>query len=157
MLMGGIAPYGTYRTKDGGAVSLGALEPKFWKAFCREAGLECGMDALVPGPHQEEWKRKVADAIAARTRDEWAEIGARADCCLEPVLMPDELVDDPQHAAREILLSQGSLPTPRTPIASAPARGEAPQHGAQSREILAETGFTDADVTRLKELGVIDG
>jgi alpha-methylacyl-CoA racemase len=115
------------------------------------------MDALVPGPHQEEWKQKVADAIASKTRDEWAEIGARADCCLEPVLMPDELVDDPQHGARGILLSQGSLPTPRTPIAADPARGEAPEHGAQSQEILAETGFSQAEIARLRELGVLDG
>ena len=83
MLMGGLAPYGTYATKDGGAVALGALEPKFWKAFCRAAEIECGMEALVPGPHQTEWKKKIADAIAGKTRDEWAAIGAEADCCLE--------------------------------------------------------------------------
>ncbi len=155
MLMGGIAPYGTYRTKDGGAVSLGALEPKFWKAFCREAGLEVGMDALVPGPHQEAWKEKVAAAIAERTRDEWAEIGARADCCLEPVLTPDELAHDPQHQARGMLVPQGKLPVPRTPIADEPAGGPAPAHGAQSDEILAERGFSPEEIDALRAGGAL--
>ncbi len=155
ILMGGIAPYGTYRTKDGGAVSLGALEPKFWKAFCTEAGLEPGMDALVPGPHQTEWKRKVAEAVAQKTRDEWAEISARADCCLEPVLLPDELLEDPQHQAREVFVSAGKLSVPKTPIAAEPARGPAPAHGGQSDEILAETGFTQEEIARLHSQGIL--
>jgi len=155
MLMGGIAPYGTYTTKDGGAVALGALEPKFWKAFCRAAGLEAGMDALLPGPHQAAWKEKVAAAIADKTRDEWAAIAAEADCCLEPVLMPDELADDPQHAARGIFIEtdQGQMPVPRTPIAEEGATGEAPQHGGETEEILKESGFLPAEIAKLREVG----
>jgi alpha-methylacyl-CoA racemase len=33
ILTGGIAPYCTYATQDGGAIALGSLEPKFWMAF----------------------------------------------------------------------------------------------------------------------------
>src|SRR5262249_46215387 len=32
------ACYNVYRTKDGELVALGALEPKFWQAFCRASG-----------------------------------------------------------------------------------------------------------------------
>lgn len=59
-LNGGIAPFGTYATKDGRAMALGALEPKFWMTFCAGVGIECGMDALMPGPHQPAWKAKLA-------------------------------------------------------------------------------------------------
>ena len=59
-LIGGIAPYNTYATKDGRAVALAALEPKFWMAFCAGVGLEPQLEALVPGPHQTAIKAKVA-------------------------------------------------------------------------------------------------
>src|SRR5690606_10796952 len=39
LLMGGIAPYGTYATRDEKAVALAALEPKFWMTFCAAVGL----------------------------------------------------------------------------------------------------------------------
>jgi crotonobetainyl-CoA:carnitine CoA-transferase CaiB-like acyl-CoA transferase len=157
MLMGGLAPYGTYRTKDGGSVALGALEPKFWKRFCHEAGLECGMDALVPGPHQHDWKQKVADAIATKTRGEWAEVGARADCCLEPVLTPDELLSDPQHEARGIFIASGDdrMRVPRTPIARPTEGLRAPEHGAQTEEILKDNGFSPQEIAKLKEVEAV--
>ncbi len=45
-LTGGLALYGTYATKDGRYVALGALEPKFWMAFCAGAGIAADMTAL---------------------------------------------------------------------------------------------------------------
>lgn len=157
-LMGGIAPYDTYRTKDGGAVSLGALEPKFWNAFCQAVGLEADMAALAPGPHQAEWKRRIAEKIAERTRDEWAEVGERTDCCLEPVLTPEELASDPQHAARGVFVQgPGGLPLPRTPGvpsgAGSAAAEPAPQQGEHGEPILREAGFTDAEIAALRAAG----
>ncbi|MEZ5507592.1 MAG: CoA transferase [Gammaproteobacteria bacterium] len=38
MLNGGAARYRTYQTADGFHVALGAVEPKFWQAFCDAAG-----------------------------------------------------------------------------------------------------------------------
>ena len=38
LLSGGAACYGVYRTKDGRFVALGALEPKFFAAFCAAVG-----------------------------------------------------------------------------------------------------------------------
>ena len=37
-LNGGVAYYQVYETKDGRHVMLGAIEPKFWRAFCLAAG-----------------------------------------------------------------------------------------------------------------------
>jgi alpha-methylacyl-CoA racemase len=37
-LHGGLPAYHLYETKDGKAITLGALEPKFWSAFCERAG-----------------------------------------------------------------------------------------------------------------------
>ncbi len=157
MLMGAIAPYCTYRTKDGGAVTLGALEPKFWASFCAGTGLENNPMAQMPGPHQAEWKTKVAAIIASRTTAEWATFNEEHDCCLEPVLTPDEATRDPQHVARGLFLEReiGGAPVrmARTPVAPA-AEGTAPRQGEQTEAILREHGFSADEIARLREAGV---
>jgi len=83
-LGGALACYRPYRCADGW-ITIGALEPKFWVAFC--AGV--GREDLVVGqfdPPGSETHRAVEAVVAARTRDEWAAFAAEHDCCLEPVL-----------------------------------------------------------------------
>lgn len=157
VLMGGIAPYNTYATKDGKAVALGALEPKFWSAFCTGVGIDNDFAAQVPGEHQAEWKAKLAEVFAGKTRDEWAELAAEWDCCLEPVLGAEELAADPQHAARGVFVMRptgggGELALPRTPVAP-PAEGMAPKQGQHSAAILSDAGFSDDEVAALRDSG----
>lgn len=151
-LTGGIAPYATYRTKDDRWVSLGALEPKFWKAFCDGVGLDLDMTAMMPGAHQPALKARLAEVFAGRTRDEWAAFGAERDCCLEPVLEPHELATDPHLAARQVLHRQatpwGESLQIRLPVAP-PAEGSAPSMGGHTREILVGAGHSSAEVDAL--------
>jgi crotonobetainyl-CoA:carnitine CoA-transferase CaiB-like acyl-CoA transferase len=153
-LMGAIAPYSTYLTKDGRAVSLGALEPKFWSSFCKGTGLEESPMAQFPGPHQAEWKAKVAAIIGARTRDEWVAFNEAHDCCLEPILTPDETFEDPQHVARGVWVERptqdgGKVRMARTPVAPA-AEGVAPRQGEHTDAILREHGFSDDEIAALR-------
>jgi len=154
VLMGGIAPYNTYVTKDGKMVALGALEPKFWTAFCVAAGIEPSMEALLPGPHQAAWKKRVGDAIRARTRDEWAAIGRERDCCIEPVLEPGETFVDEQHVARGMFVRdpEGRL-QPRTPIASLAEAGAAPKQGEHTDAVLRDAGFSGEEIAALRASG----
>lgn len=157
-LTGGIAPYGAYATKDGKVVTLGALEPKFWATFATAVGLEPDMSALLPGPHQAEWKRRLADVFSARTRAEWEAFSATHDCCLEPVLEPAELRADPHLAARGVffdlaspwgLLQQLRLPlTPRDKTHSPP-----PRVGEHTDAILRDAGLDDEAIAALREGG----
>lgn len=159
-LAGGIAPFCTYRTKDGRYVALGALEPKFWMAFCSGVGVEAGMDALMPGPHQGDWKARLGVIFEDRTLAEWVEFAKMNDCCLEPVLLPSELEADPQHAAREMFKT---LPTRdgtpltqiRVPIAEPPTTGAAPERGEHTVAVLRDAGFDDAAIAALKKSGVL--
>jgi crotonobetainyl-CoA:carnitine CoA-transferase CaiB-like acyl-CoA transferase len=153
-LSGGIAPYNTYETKDGRWMSLGALEPKFWTTFCTGVGLPAEMSGLMPGPHQIELRRQVAEIFRQRTRDEWATFAAERDCCLEPVLEPDELRTDPHIASRDLLFEipspRGPVPQFRLPITPQGASfSPPPRSGEHTREILREAGLTDADIDAL--------
>src|SRR5262249_45023632 len=134
-LTGGIAPYNTYLSKDGYPMTLAALEPKFWTAFCLAVGLEPNMNAVMVGPHQSGIKQGVAEIFRGRTRAEWVALAAERDCMLEPVLSPSELRADAQLAARELLFDlpspKGPIPQVRTPVtprddafAPPPAPGE---------------------------------
>jgi crotonobetainyl-CoA:carnitine CoA-transferase CaiB-like acyl-CoA transferase len=153
-LAGAIAPFGTYATKDGRAMALGALEPKFWLAFCAAAGLEGDMSALAPGPHQVELKARVRAIFASKTFAEWCAIASATDCCLEPVLWPDELASDPQHVSRGALPRLGTLPFVRTPGAETPCVGPAPAQGEHSDAILREAGFAGDEIAALRSAGV---
>ena len=98
-----IACYRTYRCADG-YVTLGALEPKLWRAFCD------GLDRpdLVPHPGAQPgspFGDAVEQLFLERTRDEWAAFAAEHDCCLEPVLSPSE-----SFAAAELDARAGAMP-----------------------------------------------
>jgi len=162
VLDGGIAPYNTYLTADGAAVSLGALEPKFLFAFAGAAGVEIDGDALRPGPHQAALRARFAEVFASKTRDEWAAFGAANDCCVEPVLRPEELPTDPQHAARGVFFDvpggDGATRTVfRTPVgAGAAVAHHGPRRaGEDAGEILREAGVSDEEVAAMRAAGAL--
>jgi crotonobetainyl-CoA:carnitine CoA-transferase CaiB-like acyl-CoA transferase len=159
-LTGGIAPYGTYFTKDGEAITVGALEPKFLKSFCRAAGLDFDPTALVVGPHQEALKEKFAAVFASKTRSDWEGIAAEHDCMVEPVLRPDELFGDAHLKARgvffEVTAGDEKFHEYRTPVTprdlDAPP---APKSGEHTDVILREAGFSDEEIASLRASGVV--
>ncbi len=157
MLSGGLAPYGVYRTADGGAVALAALEPKFWRRFCEASGFEGSMEDLLPGPHQASLKERLRAHFALRDRAEWERLAEEADCCLEPVLRPEESPTDRQHAARGLFTPSGTgMPRLATPL-GAPAAGEAPRLGEHTEAVLREAGISPEQMERLRRAGVLGG
>jgi crotonobetainyl-CoA:carnitine CoA-transferase CaiB-like acyl-CoA transferase len=153
-LTGGIAPYNTYLAKDGAPMTLAALEPKFWTAFCAAVGLECDTSALVPGPHQAALKARVAEIFAGRTRAEWEAFAENHDCLVEPVLAPNELAGDAHTRARgltfELNVAGESVPEIRTPVSSRDHAGTAaPMPGQHTREIFREAGFDETEIAEL--------
>jgi crotonobetainyl-CoA:carnitine CoA-transferase CaiB-like acyl-CoA transferase len=158
VLTGGIAPYNTYLSSDGHPITLAALEPKFWAAFCAVVGFEPDMTALFPGPHQVEVKRRVADLFATKTRDEWVAFGAAHDCLVEPVLTPAEAAKDPHLASRgmffDLATPRGTIPQFRTPVTPRDASfSPPPRMGEHTREILMEAGFGEAEIDALVKCG----
>jgi crotonobetainyl-CoA:carnitine CoA-transferase CaiB-like acyl-CoA transferase len=152
-LTGGIAAYGVYETKDGKAMALGALEPKFWMQFAAGIGLEADMSGIVPGPHQKELCAKVAAIFKSKTRAEWEAFAKERDCCLEPVLEPAELKTDPHLSARKVFFEMKS---PWGPIQQfrlpgiEPSPTPPPKQGADTDAILKEAGFDAARIETLR-------
>jgi alpha-methylacyl-CoA racemase len=157
-LTGGIALYATYRTRDGKYVAIGALEPKFWLAFCAAVGLAPDMGALIPGPHQAALKATLAGIFAGRTRAEWEAFSREHDCCLEPVLEPGDLRADAHLKARDVFFALdspwGPIEQLRTPVTDPTATHTAPpRQGEHTESILKEAGLGDAAIAALRAAG----
>jgi crotonobetainyl-CoA:carnitine CoA-transferase CaiB-like acyl-CoA transferase len=157
-LTGGIAPYNTYLSKDGHAMTLASLEPKFWMAFCAGVGLEARMDALIPGPHQEELKARVGAIFGSKTREEWVAFAAANDCCLEPVLDAGSIAEDPLILARRLVFDiptpRGPLPQFRTPVTPKDESFTPPPlAGEHTRAIFRDAGFSDDEIDALVKAG----
>ncbi|MDQ2621691.1 MAG: CoA transferase, partial [Actinomycetota bacterium] len=78
-LGGGLVCYLPYEAADGW-VSCGALEPKFWRAFCEDTGNPDLIEVQFERPGSEGWER-VAAVFRGRTRDEWKAFNDEHDCC----------------------------------------------------------------------------
>ncbi|HUQ01348.1 MAG TPA: CaiB/BaiF CoA-transferase family protein [Kofleriaceae bacterium] len=152
-LNGAMACYGVYRCKDDRFVSVGALEPKFWIAFNQALGRKPDISELAaPAAKQEAIREEIATILVTKTRDEWVAALAQHDCLLEPVLELEELPSHPLHQAREMFITvdggpAGPLRHVRTPLGPPVRPTPPPALGADGKAVLADYGFSDADIT----------
>ncbi len=166
MLAGAIICYRPYRCADG-YVTLGALEPKFWNAFCQGVGRDDLRDHAFDRPGSDA-HREVEAIFARRTREQWHRFACENDCCLEPVLDLDEVLESELVRAREMvieLVQPGAEQTvkllgmpiklSRTP--GDPTRAPGPALGDHTEEVLAEAGFSAEEIAALTESGAIAG
>ncbi len=103
MLNGGWACYRIYGTRDGGEMALGAVEPKFWRAFCERANRSDWISRQSDPLPQHELIRDVGAFFASITLAECVEQFATADCCLAPLLDLREAVAHPHHVTRGLV------------------------------------------------------
>lgn len=135
---GGHACYNVFPTKDGERVALGALEPKFWTAFCRAVGRPDLETRQLTGPaDQAALIEDVRAIFRSRTRAEWLLWFESHDVCVSPVNSPREALDDPHVAARGVVVHAPGLRAIRAPfVGTAPALTPAPGVGEHTAEIL---------------------
>jgi crotonobetainyl-CoA:carnitine CoA-transferase CaiB-like acyl-CoA transferase len=136
---GGHACYNVYRTRDGELVALGALEPKFWAAFCQAVGRgDLAGRHLTGDADQAALLEEVRSIFASRTRAEWLSLLEQADLCLTPVNRPGEALADPHIQARSAVVRGDGLRAVRPPfVQAAQPLGRAPGVGEHTQEILA--------------------
>jgi crotonobetainyl-CoA:carnitine CoA-transferase CaiB-like acyl-CoA transferase len=163
-LTGRLICYRPYACKDGW-VTLGALEPKFWQAWCRGVDREDLIEKQFEAPGSEA-HADVERIFVERTRDEWHAFAEQHDCCLEPVLALDEALDSELVRAREMVVqidqpgtdgvSLLGVPVKLSRTPGAPA-GPGPGLGEHTREVLAGLGYSDDEIGSLLESGAAAG
>jgi len=129
LLDGGAPFYRTYECKDGKYVSVGALEPQFYRLLCEKAGLTA--PDFADQNNVDNWSslNKQAEAVfITKTRAEWCGLLEGTDACFAPVLTMEEAQQHPHNIARgsfiEIDGVSQAAPAPR--FSRTPSRVQSP-------------------------------
>jgi alpha-methylacyl-CoA racemase len=165
-LAGALICYRPYECADGW-VSLGALEPKFWQAWCRGVGREDLIAAQFERPGSDA-HGQVQEVFMSRTRAQWEAFAREHDCCLEPVLELDEALSSQLVAERGMVVEleqpgaqrpvrQLGIPIKLTRTPGAHARLPGPQLGEHTEELLLAAGLTPERVAELLASGAAAG
>jgi crotonobetainyl-CoA:carnitine CoA-transferase CaiB-like acyl-CoA transferase len=162
LLTGAHLCYRPYACADG-YITIGALEPKFWRAFCEGVGRE----DLVPhqfDPPGSDAHREVEAIALSRTRKEWEAFGAQRDACLEPVWELEEALAGDLIREREMVVElrqPGATEPVRTlgvPIKLSATPGDvhrrpAPGLGEHTEEVLREAGLGEDRIAAMLASG----
>jgi crotonobetainyl-CoA:carnitine CoA-transferase CaiB-like acyl-CoA transferase len=161
-LNGGIPCYTVYECADGKWISIGSLEPWFWKETCEALGCE----EYIPHQNNREKFPEIFEFMRSKfkekTRDEWFEEMRHRDICVGRVLAMDEVFADPHTQAREMVIELdhpefGKVKQvgigPKFSDTPGRVRSTAPMRGSHTDEVLREAGFNDEDVAALREAG----
>jgi crotonobetainyl-CoA:carnitine CoA-transferase CaiB-like acyl-CoA transferase len=163
-LAGGLLCYFPYEAADGW-VTCGALEPKFWAAFCNGVERPDLIEVQFESPGSDAWG-KVAEVFRSRTREEWRAFNDEHDCCIEPVLDLGEALDSELVGAREMVsaIEQPGLGTVRqlgVPVKMSRTPGDptrpAPAFGEHTDDVLHEAGYSEEEIAAMKESGAAAG
>ncbi|MGE5858888.1 MAG: CaiB/BaiF CoA transferase family protein [Solirubrobacterales bacterium] len=164
LLSGGIICYRPYQASDGW-VTCGALEPKFWQAFCRGVGRDDLIEKQFEKPGSEA-HREVSTIFRTKTRDEWKAFNDEHDAMVEPVLDLDEALESELVREREMTVTYeqpelGEIKQLGFPIklSRTPASIErsAPALGEHTAEMLGESGYSAEEIEAMEESGAAKG
>lgn len=104
--------YEVYETADGGYVSVGAIEPKFYAELLGALGLDPGEAPQWDRARWPELKARFAEIFRTRTRAQWAERLEGAEACATPVLGLAEAPAHPHNASRETFVTRDGVAQP---------------------------------------------
>ncbi len=163
-LAGRIICYRPYEARDGW-VSCGALEQKFWAAWCKGVGRDDLIEHQFDAPGSDA-HREAQQIFKGRTREEWKAFNDEHDCCIEPILEVDEVLESDQVAARQMVVSYeqpelGEVRQLGVPVKLSRTPGgvhrPAPALGEHTAEVLGEAGVAEREIAALLESGAAKG
>ena len=95
--------YDTYETSDGKYISLGSIEPQFYKRMLDLTGLtdEPEFKMQMDPRKWPSLKDRISEVIKTKTRNEWDILMEGTDVCYAPVLSMNEAHKHPHNKARD--------------------------------------------------------
>lgn len=164
MLAHRYACYNTYEAADGRYISIGAVEHRFWKVLCEQLDVPEYIPLQYDEKRREEIIGFMRGAFKRKTLAEWeADFGA-LDICYGPVKNLTEAMADPHLKARDMVLEIDTPGGGKTSAIGIPVKlSDTPgsvrtppvQFGESTRKVLAEFGFSAAEIDGFFEKKVI--
>lgn len=165
MLTGARPCYGVYPTADQRYMAVGALEKKFWEQVCDVLQKpEWKSRYNDAGKAADELKQQLTELFSRQPQQYWRDLFADSDCCVTPILTPQEAFEHPQLLAREMTAAlkteQGmTIHYPATPFSFNDEKSQintpAPKQGEHSEALLAELGISTQQIQQWLAAGVI--
>jgi len=160
MLDGATHFYDTYETKDGKYISLGSIEPQFYRLLIEKAELDPAR--FAPQMVTSKWpelKAELSEVFKSKTRDEWCAIMEGTDVCFAPVLSLSEAPNHPHMKARKTFVELDGItqpaPAPRFSRTAPQLTVNARKVGQDTAAVLKDFGFNAAEIETLKTQNVI--
>ena len=164
-----IVPYQDFEASDG-FINIAAGNDNLWKKFCAVTDLSDIADdpKFATNPKRVENRDEVVEIVSkkinTKTMQEWLDILNDAGVPCGPIYTVDQIFKDPQVLAREMLVEVdhpkcGKIQVTGSPIKLSETPAEIttppPMLGEHNSSILQEFGFSEEDITKLKEDKVI--
>lgn len=135
--------YDRYPCADGRYVTVGALEPEFWRGICEELGRPelASIHGTDDDAVREAARVELEDAFGERPRDEWLDV-LSDELPVAPVRSVTEAVESDQAEARGLASREGTaVGFPALFDGTRPeADGTVPRVGEHTGEVLSELG-----------------
>ena len=163
-LDGAIPNYNVYETSDGKIITIGAIEPWFFANLCRALGREDFIEHEYDSAKRPEIQDFFTRTFRTKTRDEWFEILSKTDICVGKMNTLDEVADDPQVQARQMIVELDgpdgmkvrqvgiSVKLSDTPGS---IRSLAPTLGQHTEEIMRSLSYSDEQIAKWRAEGAI--
>ncbi|KAF7327904.1 Acyl-CoA dehydrogenase [Mycena kentingensis (nom. inval.)] len=164
LLDGGAPFYDVYTCKDGRWMSVGCLEPQFYKTFIQTFAKAVPPNFSLNGwkPtaeeqfNRDEWprlKEYLTTGFALYPRDYWAKVFHATDACAVPVLSTEE--------ATELDASSSPFPVPHPRTKSGGTWSNPPpeslylEPGLHTKDILSSIGVGDEQISQMEAEGAV--
>ncbi len=164
-LAGSIANYNIYECADGKFVALGALEPKFWNAFCEAVDKQEWKEKILADVHaMQQLKQEVAALFKLKSQQEWIAFLQNTDCCITPVndlkeVWSDEYLNEQKLFIENQHPSMGNFKTLRHPLkfesTNFAQNWVAPELGEDTATILKQTGYNDDEIKQFYDKRIV--
>lgn len=163
------APYQALRTADG-YLNIGAATQGTWEQFCRAIGQDALIDdARFKAPadrkaREGELAELLEVALTRQTTAYWLELLEQAGVVAGPIYNMEQVYQDPQVQAREMVVDLddpelGRLRHIGIPVKLSATPGQirrrAPALGEHSAEVLRAAGFAAGEIADLAQAGII--
>jgi crotonobetainyl-CoA:carnitine CoA-transferase CaiB-like acyl-CoA transferase len=163
-LNGRLPLYNVYETRDGGWISVGSIETKFWRNLCRVMEAEQYVEHAFDESAFPEIKAHFAAKFKTRTRAEWVELLFKEEICAAPVYDLREALEDPHNRARGMVVElqhpqHGTVRQvgigPKFSETPGSVRSLSPTPGEHTDAVLAGLGYAAPDIVALRKDSVV--
>lgn len=156
--------YNTYETSDGGYISIGALEPRFWKTFCEKMDLTDYIPLQFDEARRKEIIERIRSLFLTKTRGEWEKVFGDHEICWAPIISLEEAITHPYHQARGMFVDIEEKDGKKSTAIGVPikmsatpgsVRTPAISFGENTIDVLKEIGYSAEEIEGFKKENVI--